>query len=165
MRVKLKVPIKSKAKFGIFIHYDTRETLPLRFPKDPMIVGVKRIKLDVGDYRGFSQKTGIGKLVFERKSIADLWGTMTKGHNRFMREHERALDSGIKLVVIVERPFCEILTGFHRSIFAGTAMVKKLWTMRHKYGIETVFCKGREDMADYISWALICEFLHQVKKG
>ena len=164
MQARLKFPV-GKAGFGISIHIDTRETLPLRFPKEQFLLGTKRIKLDVGDYRGFSQMTGPGKLAFERKSVADLWGTMTKGHKRFMREHERALDSGVKLVVIVERPFQEILGGFYRSIFAGTAMVKKLWTMRNKYGIETVFCRGREDMADYIFWALMCEFLHEVKNG
>lgn len=158
MKVKIR---KKNSRKGITILQDTRETQPILFSRDETIVGVRRTKLHYGDYRAEYPDGSRSRTVFERKSVADLWGTMTKGHNRFMAEMERARKEEASLVLIIEAPFSRILTGFDRSRYPGTAMVKKLWTLYHSYGLLIVFCQSRQDMANYIAWSFVGEGRHR----
>lgn len=158
----MKVKVRQKpAKNKIVILQDTRETLPIIFPRDEAIAKVRRVKLHFGDYRALYPDGSQSFIVFERKSVADLWGTMTKGHGRFMAEMQRARKAKASLVLIVEAPFSRVLTGFERSRYPGTAMIKKLWTLFHSYGLPMVFCQSRQDMSNYIAWAFIGEGRHR----
>lgn len=77
---------------------DTREQLPWTFAglsSDP--VEVKTGTLRSGDYsvEGFEQR-----LAIERKSLADLYGTLTSGRERFVRELERLSDLDWAAVIV-----------------------------------------------------------------
>ena len=161
--MKLIVKKVKPAKRGITILFDSRETRPILFQKDDPIVSIQRTKLDCGDYQALFPDGSRSWLIFERKSIADLWGTMTKGHTRFMKEHGRS-PKGSGFIVIVEAPFSRILAGFDRSKYPGEILVRKLWMLWKDHGIFTVFCQSRQDMANYISHAFISEYRYRWPK-
>lgn len=162
MKLRLK---RTARKTGITILQDSRETRPIQFARDEVIQKIQRTKLEYGDYRAILCDGKPSKIVFERKSVADLWTTMTKGHNRFLAELERAKAEKAKLVLIIEAPFSSILIGFERSRYPGTAMVKKLWTLFHSYDLPFIFCQSRQDMSNYMAWSFIAEQLHRERTG
>lgn len=85
---------------SIFI--DTREQKPLDLPVDTKIM-----KLPVGDY---CPSTNIFDNVFiERKSVADLFGTLTNGIERFEREIAKAAELDLYLVVLVDGSYAETM--------------------------------------------------------
>lgn len=70
---------------------DTREQLPLW--------STNRVTLIVGDYTTVKL---LNKFHIERKSLQDLYGTLTSGNNRFKYELFRAAWHKIKIEVYVE---------------------------------------------------------------
>lgn len=80
---------------------DTREQYPLSFDC-PVVVQ----KLACGDYCPSSDF--FCDLFIERKSLADLAGTLTSGYERFQREIDRAVNLGFYLVVLVECKYSEL---------------------------------------------------------
>ena len=72
---------------------DTREQKP--FDLQPQ----KRQCLIVGDY---TTTKLLGRFHIERKSLVDLYGSITKGHLRFKKEIIRAKHHSIHLIVLVE---------------------------------------------------------------
>jgi len=142
------------------IYYDTREQKPLKFNKD-YIDNVYIDTFPFGDYGAKYQGKHV-PVIFERKSKADLWGTLGSGakeHDRFKRELERAQQESCNLILIIECSISDILTG-HSYVkkskkihckFSGLAMVRKLYTMMFNYNLQFVCCKDREEMAEYIS--------------
>lgn len=80
------------------IYADTREQKPLDFENL-----VRKEGLSFGDYRMNGSEVYI-----ERKSIADAWGTLSGGFERFEREIIRAKDANAYLVILVEGPFTEL---------------------------------------------------------
>lgn len=162
----MKLRIKKRPSLpGITILQDSRETRPIQFSRDEVIRNIQRTKLEYGDYRAILCDGKPSKIVFERKSVADLWTTMTKGHNRFLAELERAKAERAKLVLIIEAPFSSILVGYDQSKYPGTAMVKKLWTLFYSYDLPFIFCQSRQDMSNYIAWSFIAEQLHHERAG
>lgn len=156
------------------IHVDTREQKPLDFSRFENI-STDKSTVPAGDYSchlindrlcGFPIA---GKTIFERKSKSDLWGTLGGDHSRFKRELMRAKDHGIKLILIVECSQTAVYKGHKyrkqgrttECKFSGPAMIKKLETFRQRYGLETVFCKNREEMELYIysRWMAECREL------
>jgi ERCC4-type nuclease len=129
---------------------DTREQDRLEFSHS-YVEDSKVIKLDVGDYQVQYRDGYIPPVAFERKSIGDLYGTMTHGYARFKRELERAREGNIKLILIIEGTYTKIAGGYDRSEFQGESMVRKLMTMWIKYELVPVFCKDRVEMANYIA--------------
>lgn len=81
------------------ISIDSREQKPLAFNIDS-----KDQKLAFGDY-GFLEEKFFNNVFYERKSIQDLWGTMSKGYERFKKEVERAKLTNASIIVIVEYPY------------------------------------------------------------
>ena len=129
---------------------DTREQTPLEFTHQ-FITNVERIKLDVGDYGCRFADDHIPSIFFERKSIGDLFGTMTSGYKRFKREILRAQESKTTLIIIIEGTLSKVLRGYEHSTVEGITIVKKLLTLWVKYGIKPVFCKDRDEMSLYIA--------------
>lgn len=70
---------------------DTREQLPYWTDN--------RCTLIVGDYTTYKLK---GKFHIERKSLQDLYGTLTNGNQRFKRELFRAAFHRISIIIYVE---------------------------------------------------------------
>lgn len=75
---------------------------------------------------------------------------MTHGYKRFKREMVRAKENGIELVLLVEALLGEVADGYEHSSVKGESIVQKLFTLRERYGLETVFCKSREEACYYI---------------
>jgi len=124
---------------------DTREQHPLEFRQSKLIEGVIKRKLDVGDYsiEGYEDKIAI-----ERKSAADLFQTLGKGHRRFKKELERAKDCDYFLILI-EAPFSVIrdkaFEGSHYTQMSGDVILQICFTLRIKHKIDVMFCNGRPE--------------------
>jgi len=123
--------------FDYNIVVDTREQLPLWKTR------VVSKKLDVGDYsiEGFEDKISI-----ERKSLADLFGTLGKGHKRFKKEIERASEHDFFCVVIegsltscLEKSF----EGAYHTKMKGYVILSILCTIMLKYNVPFFFTNGR----------------------
>ncbi len=130
---------KEEKKRDFVIVQDSREQKGL-FDKESI-----RLKLDVGDYSilGYTDKISI-----ERKSPADLMGTLGKGHERFRRELQRA-KSLEYFAIIVETNMTNILDkafeGAKHSGMSGETALKILFTNHFKYGPAIYLVNGRKE--------------------
>lgn len=138
----------------ILIIRDTREQSPLSFSTYKEIDRSEDIAIPFGDYTAMigSDEEGFKQVpvVFERKSISDLWGTMTSGYERFRKEIKKAEEAKFKLILITECSYSEVAHGFDRSEYTGESMIKKLSMLYVKYDLEWWPCSGREEMAHRI---------------
>lgn len=103
-----------------------------------------RTALKVGDYTTVSL---LNKFHIERKSLVDLYGTITKGHYRFKREIIRARFSDIELVVVVEgtkKDFKDknFYGGEDRNI-EGSTLIKIVETIERRHKVKFHWCKSR----------------------
>lgn len=132
---------------------DSREQRCLDFSLFPGVTATKVEALSFGDYTCEFEGKLAGMrtpIVWERKSISDLWGTMTQGYPRFRKEITRAKDANTRLVLIVEGNYQDVLHGFERSEFTGDSMAQKLATLWAKYDLETWYAGSRKLMARMI---------------
>lgn len=90
---------------------------------------------------------------------------MTAGHDRFKKEIERAHEGGIELVIIVEATIGRVAAGYEHSSFPGDSMVQKLFTLRERYGIETVFTSSRDESCYYIMHRWMAMGRERVRKS
>lgn len=89
--------IKQKLTFDSGEEYlliDTREQKPLDFDCKTLVT-----KLDFGDY---TSRSHYKKVFVERKSLVDLYGTLSSGYDRFLKELERCKEMDSYLVIVVE---------------------------------------------------------------
>ena len=121
---------------------DTREQRPLVF--DPLPITIK--KLDFGDY---SLKGYENRICIERKSVPDLWGTITQKDNwsRFNIELAKAQIAGCKLHIVIEGSVTSILKGSKYSIMAPSKVLDRLFEVCHRYGSFAVFA-GEQGFAN-----------------
>lgn len=82
------------------IFIDSREQLPLSFSLKTEVM-----KLPTGDY--CPSKNLFCNVFVERKSIADLFGTLTQGIDRFKNEINKAIQLGFYLVIVIDGSFLE----------------------------------------------------------
>lgn len=137
---------------------DTREQVCLTFELDNFLTGIDRVKLDAGDYQALYADGTKSKTVFERKgSLSDLFGTLGRSYKRFRKELDRARTSGVRLVLIIQATYSEVLEGFERSQLEGISIVRKLMTLEHRYGLRTVYCSSAKEMSHYIKHYFIAE--------
>ena len=129
---------------------DTREQKPLVF-NHKLITEVKRIKLDVGDYAVEFEDGHRPPIYFERKSKGDLWGTLTKGYERFRKELGRAKDSNIDLLFILEGSYTSLSKNYKYSKRPASSIIKQIHTLHLRYGLTPIFCTTRSEMAKYIT--------------
>lgn len=116
----------------------------------PYITEIIRTKLDVGDYCCQFEDGYIAPICFERKSIPDLFSTLTQGRERFKKEIDRAKAKDIKLILIVEGSFTKVMNGIPQSMMDGLTIIRQMMTLWIKYGLMPVFCKDREEMSRFI---------------
>jgi ERCC4-type nuclease len=123
---------------------DTREQNPIWEGKECEVK-----KLDEGDY---TTEKLFNIAHIERKSGIDLYGSIVQNHDRFRAEIERANSKGIKLSVFVEclkRDFVgKRFNGGWRLKMKPAVLAKIVDTIQEKYGIEFVWCDGREDFRE-----------------
>jgi ERCC4-type nuclease len=125
---------------------DTRERLPIFKGK-----GVILRKLEEGDY---STPFLEDKVVIERKSPIDLYGSIVQGHIRFADEIMRTRLLDKKMYVVVE---CEkdtfISKRFHGAYFLKLRppiLVSIISAIEAKYFVIFVWCKNRQDVKNKI---------------
>jgi len=136
---------------------DSREQTPLKFNKS-YIDYVMSAKLDYGDYSAIINDSPC-PVYFERKSIGDLFGTLSRkkgktGESRadiFKKEIGRCVADGNKLVLIIECSLTDILKGYSHSDIKGLSIVRTLFTFMLRYHVPFVCCSSRREMANYIS--------------
>ena len=94
---------------------DTREQSPFTFEGiradsnrsyRPLVIETRRATLKQGDYSIMGLED---RIAIERKSKADLFGTLSAGRDRFERELERLADCVAWSAVVVEAELSEIL--------------------------------------------------------
>lgn len=132
-------------------------------------LGVKyfRSKLYVGDYQSLDNP----RLVIDRKKdLQELCGNVCQQHERFKAELVRAMESGIKIIILCEHgPDVKLLEDVyfwqnprkHRVIWKtingkrvktvvsekavdGNQLYKSLCTIRDRYNVDFVFCTKEE---------------------
>lgn len=124
---------------------DTREKTKLKFCCDTEL-----ICLPVGDYGAQFQEGHMHNVIFERKSIGDLFGTLTFGYERFRRQIQKAATMQISMIIAIEGSKEKVLKGYSHSQRDPESILVQLETIRRKYGIEHIFFPSRISMANYI---------------
>jgi ERCC4-type nuclease len=118
---------------------DTREQLPYTFENFncdacdggmTLKVTTKRATLKSGDY----SVEGLPGAVVERKSLADLYGTLGKGRDRFEAELQRLQDSATFAMVVVEASLEEaILNPPSHSSMDSKSITRSVITFQQRY--------------------------------
>lgn len=117
-------------------------------------LGVKTIssKLYVGDYQSLDNP----RLVIDRKKdLQELCGNVCQQHERFKKELLRALDAGIKIIILCEHG--EDINCLEDVYFwtnpriekspkatTGRALYASLCTIRDRYDVRFAFCRKSE---------------------
>jgi ERCC4-type nuclease len=124
--------------------------------------GVEQKKLDVGDYA----IAGLEDVVMiERKTLGDLWGTLsrTENYKRFLREIERAKNHKLKYLVI-EATLAQINSGYRYSKVKPANIHAKLISLQVKHGVHVIFA-GRQDLARKWTRTLFDKLFRYHKEG
>jgi len=148
----------------VIIIQDTREQQPLKFDH-PWITEVRVEKLDVGDYACKFKDGHRPNVIFERKSISDLFGTFGSGHERFKKEIVRTQSQSLSLIIIIEGSLTRVLKGYDYSQIRGISVVYKLFTLWVKYGVMAVFCGSRREMSEYITHFYLACGKEYIRRG
>lgn len=108
----------------------------------------QRRKLDVGDYA----LDGNSSIVVERKgSLAELAATLSQAHARFVRELRRALQSGIKVHLLIVDSEVQSLAELAQwtnprlavspRAVTGQRMAQRLGDLAERFNISITFCQ------------------------
>lgn len=131
-------------------------------------VDVIRSKLFVGDYTRLDNQT---IAVDTKKDVVELSMDLTRDHERFRAECERAQKYGIKLYVLVEED-CNDLdlwkspkkkNGKPYTVFPGKTLKKICKTMTERYDVEFVFC-AKKDAGQNVLKLLFSEESNEIPK-
>lgn len=117
---------------------------------------VDRCKLYCGDY---SWATNQSICVDTKQDLQEVCANLTKQHDRFRSECERARNANIRLVILVQEPNIKTLTDVvtwynwrkkkNPRALSGKQLFKIMSTMSDKYGVEWQFT-NRKDCAKRI---------------
>lgn len=129
----------------MLILVDTREKAPLKFA-----CGQERKCLPCGDYGATFYEGHLHETIWERKSIPDLYGTLTQGYDRFRRMIQKAADKKITIIIGIEGSKEKVLKGYSHSARDPESIIKQLETIKNKYGVAHEFFPSRISMANYI---------------
>jgi ERCC4-type nuclease len=92
----------------------------------------------------------IPPLSFERKSLADCIGSLSKGYKRFKKEILRAKENKIQLVIVIEGSITDVLNGIEKSWREGSEIIQQLSTIKVRYGIPFYCFNNRKEMERFI---------------
>jgi ERCC4-type nuclease len=122
-------------------------------------VRTERLTLASGDYSldGYASQVAV-----ERKSLADLFGTLGQGRERFVRELER-LDQMSFAAVVVEREWSDIFTDPPRhSRLAPRTVYRSVLAWQQRFPrVHWWMCAGRE-MAEVTTFRILERFLKEL---
>jgi ERCC4-type nuclease len=148
------LPIALKKGNNIKIIADTREQKVLEF-SHPYISQVKREKLDVGDYQVEYTDGYRPPVIFERKSLEDCIGSLSKGYKRFRKEILRAKESNVLLVILIEASITKVLKGIEHSQRSGDEILQQLFTITVRHRVPFFCFNNREEMSRFITEAYL----------
>jgi len=127
----------------MIIQVDTREQKNKEVIEAFEMASIKHFssKLFTGDYIDFERP----KVVIDlKKDLLELAGNLTKQHDRFRREVERARMLGLEFIVLIREPLESIEKvknwANKRSSVSGETLYKIMQTMGERYGIIWKFC-------------------------
>lgn len=126
---------------------DTREQTPIKFTG----VEVAVRKLDFGDYGCHLSDDHFVPVVWERKSVGDLFGTLSSGYDRFKCEIIRCQEAKFRMILLIEGTLTKVARGTKHSSRSGESVLAQTMTLFVKYGIIPVFAKDPEEAAKYIT--------------
>ncbi len=123
--------------------------MPLEFEHN-YITEIIRKKVECGDYGCLYENGEISPVYFERKSISDLFSTLSANYKRFKKEILRAKENKVILFILIEGTLSKILKGVGTSQRSGDEIVQQLFTLLLRYKLPFVCCKDREEMQRWI---------------
>jgi ERCC4-type nuclease len=148
---------------------DSREQTPLEFKTKDGGGIFDEIVIECLPYGDYACEMGGLRLplVFERKSLGDLFGTLGKGIKRFKREVDRARVAGVELRLVVEDSYGDVLNGTKHSMISGRSILRTLATFDIKYGLRYWCFENRKESAMYIeeTFGAISRNYERMKKG
>ena len=125
-------------------------------------IEVDNVALVIGDYR-IQTGTYIAPVVIERKgSLDELIGNLldkdkdNEGNNRFIRELNRARDSKIRIILLIEDKdfYVKLLTGDYRSKVNPKAIRGMVMSLEAKYPNLSIVGVDKSTSASYIHTTL-----------
>ena len=119
----------------MIILHDTREQTPYTFDRYSDVT-VQSASLTTADYTlaGLQDRIGL-----ERKSLADLTGTLTSGRDRFKRECERG--KGLDyFALIIEASMEDIRNHNYRSQMTPQSLLQTLAAYSIRYNLHVHWC-------------------------
>lgn len=135
----------------MIIYEDNREQDPLKFLIGKRVSKVIRKYLPFADYwASDTEDSNEYPIVWERKSLGDLYGTLTKGMNRFKAEIARCKDMDCTMYLGIEATMKQVYDGYEFSSVSGQKIMRTLMTLRVKYGVEPVFCESKHELKAHI---------------
>jgi len=127
---------------------DTREQDPWTFARWPC--RRRSVGLVTGDYSvGGMNAT----LRVERKSVFDLFGSMTSSRARFLKQLER-LGRFPSAFLVVEGPWELVARGLRWTSVDGARVLDSVYRLCAGYGVVPMFCRGRLE-AEEVAWRLM----------
>lgn len=130
----------------MIILVDSREKKPY-WKRSP---NVEYLRIDVGDY---TTKNLLGIYHIERKSLTDLYGTLTQGRIRFLKQIYRAKLTKIKMDIVVEGSKDAFLNKrFPRGGECNCpedVLLRRLYNIA-KLGVEIHWVKNRSTAANFV---------------
>ena len=144
-----------KKEYKILI--DTREQKPLKFDRETVSQ-----KLDYGDY-AFSHPEHTCNCHIERKSLSDFISTISGGHERFIKEIERAGEQSAELIILVEESLSNALSfkylpHISKKIKASPDFIfHRMRRLIQEYpNIQFLFVNGRKESSRIIELIFTC---------
>lgn len=129
---------------------DTREQLPLDFKVGKLVKAVRVEGRPFGDYWGETDDGKEFPVVFERKGLGDLFGTLTSGMERFKRMLDKAALAEAQVYLLIEGSVETVYQGYEHSQVPGEVIMKTIFSLKVRHGLEPVFCNSRQEMKAHI---------------
>ncbi len=105
----------------------------------------------MGDYMVEFSDGFIPPISIERKSLGDLFGTLSKGYKRFRKEILRAKENNIQLIILIECSMTKVLKGIEESYRSGDEILQQLFTIAVRHKIPFHCCNNREESSRWIT--------------
>lgn len=155
---------KKKSSYEKFtVLRDSREKAGAgwKFRASANCTGMITRKLETGDYSLADYEDVI---MIERKTIGDLWGSLTHGRERFMREMDRAKEYPARFLII-EGTVKDIMNGFRYSKVSPDFIFASLISLQIKYGIHVIYTHKQTSVAQTYVRKLLSKLFQYCEDG
>ena len=134
----------------MIIIQDSREQTPLEFVVGRAVREVRVQGMPFADYWGSDDEGKEFPVVFERKSIGDLFGTLTGGMERFKKMLDKAEVVGVQVYLLIDGTLEQVYQGYEHSSVPGEQIVRTIFSLKVRRGLEPIFCKSKLEMKAHI---------------